>query len=257
MEDIRIEIAERLSMATCRQLVEVQRSAWQLADLDILPAWKLFVTPTIGSHIIVAYAGNTAVAFGLFSHAHDPQQPAQPYLYLDMLGVSRPYQGQQLGFQIMQKAQALARAQHYAYIAWTYDPLEGANANLYIKKLGAVATKYYEDYYGPLTGERHTGTATDRFWTVLQPHAAPTILAPQIIITESMYDAADALIQKATGPIGIAIPKDCIAIRDHNPARAHHIRLATRRIFQHLFAQRYTMQGFVSEPTQGVYVAVQ
>ncbi|MEW6114830.1 MAG: GNAT family N-acetyltransferase, partial [Thermodesulfobacteriota bacterium] len=234
--NIRIEIPDRLNMTTCHQLVDIQRSAWGMSDLDILPPWKLFVAPQIGSKVIVTYEGDRAIAYALLSLAGDRSISEQHYLYLDMIGVHQSYQSHNLGFRIMQEAQALARSECYAYIAWTYDPLEGANASLYLKKLGAIATKYYDNYYGELSGERHRGTATDRFWTILYPNAEPKMYKPSQIISEADYNSYEMFQKKAVDLIGIEIPRDFIAIRDREPERANRIRLATRRIFQHLFA---------------------
>lgn len=253
--DIRIEIPDRLDMTTCHQLIEVQRSAWGMSDLDILPPWKLFVTPQIGSKVIVAYEGDRAIGHALLSLAQNQSDIADKYLYLDMIGVHQSYQSHNLGFRIMQEAQALARSECYAYIAWTYDPLEGANANLYLKKLGAMATKYYKNYYGELSGERHKGTATDRFWTILYPKAESNMDKPSQIISEADYNSYEMLQEKAFDLIGIEIPRDFIAIRDREPERANRIRLSTRRIFQHLFANGYIVNGFQTDESRSYYIA--
>lgn len=253
--NIRIEIPDHLTMSICNELVEIQRSAWGMSDLDIIPPWKLFITPQIGNHIIVAYDQDKAVAFGLFSLAQGSTNPSLRWLYLDMIGVSHKYQSHNLGFQIMKRAQGLVKNCGYTHIAWTYDPLEGANANLYIKKLGAIATKYYEDYYGPLTGTRHKGTATDRFWTMLPLNVSLHVVQPQCVVTEQQFDSFENILEKPNTSIGIEVPKNFVEIRDSEPDRAQRIRLATRKIFQSLFTQGYVVNGFQSQGDKNCYIA--
>ena len=47
-------------------------------------------------------------------------------------------------------------------IAWTYDPLQAANAHLNFAKLGAVAREYHLDAYPGSSSSLHAGTPTDR-----------------------------------------------------------------------------------------------
>jgi len=66
-------------------------------------------------------------------------------------------------------AEALKRAQrkqvlkqNLPLITWTFDPLEGPNANLNLHKLRAVSRCYWRNVYGDDFGQLNAGLPTDR-----------------------------------------------------------------------------------------------
>lgn len=201
-----IEIPNHVSMGLCKKLAEIQKKVWGWKDIDSLPPWKLFVTPKIGGILIIAYHKETPIAFGFFTRAIEKDTKRQ-YLYLDMLGVLPKYQNHKLGEKILRKAQTLAKMEGLSGIQWTYDPLEGANGNLYIRKLGAVVSEYYEDYYGSLSGKQHKGSATDRFWAELRSDALPSEFPnAEMTITQQRYQDYDKSIKCLPGIIAVEIP---------------------------------------------------
>ena len=57
-------------------------------------------------------------------------------------------------------------------ITWTYDPLEGPNAHLNLRKLRAISRTYWRDVYGSNLGALNAGLPTDRLvveWWVQGP----------------------------------------------------------------------------------------
>lgn len=224
--------------------------------MDILPPWKLFVTPQIGGILVIAYDGDMPVAFGSLTRAIEKGLKT-PYLYLDMLGVLPKYQGHKLGEEILKKTQAYAKKEELSNIKWTYDPLEGANGNLYIRKLGATVSQYYEDYYGRLSG-KHAGSATDRFWTELKNDASSSdeYANAEVVVTQQTYKDYDEVIKNLPNTIAVEIPNDFNAIKVSNPKKAELIRLSTRHIFKDLFAKNYQIRGFERKKNKNYYVAV-
>lgn len=157
----------------------------------------------------------------------------------------------------MRKAQTFAKAEGLSSIQWTYDPLEGANGNLYIRKLGAVVSEYYEDYYGPLSGKRHKGSSTDRFWTELRSDALPSETPnAEMIITQQGYQDYDKSIKCLPGIIAVEIPDDFNTLKAKDPAKAERIRIATRHIFKDLFAKGYQIRWFQPEENTSYYIAI-
>jgi predicted GNAT superfamily acetyltransferase len=59
-----------------------------------------------------------------------------------------------------QRDEAMARG--VALITWTFDPLQARNANLNLRRLGAVAAEFVPDFYGRTTASLHHGMPTDR-----------------------------------------------------------------------------------------------
>lgn len=253
--NIEIKIVAEPTMALCSELSEMQKAVWEMSDLDTIPPWRLFIAPKVGSHLIVAFEGEKPVAHGVFTHAVEKGK-AQPYLYLDLVGVLAAYRNQKLGERIIEKSRELARNNGYASIQWTYDPLESANANLYIRKLGAQAVAYYPDYYGELSGKRHQGSASDRFLAVMGLQAKPYQHTPaQLVIELDSYEKYDAVMKATPQSLAIEVPLDMPLIVKSDPERGQEIRLATRRIFQDLLRRKYKIRGFHRDGGRNYYVA--
>lgn len=219
-DQFKMTILQDPSIELCQKLSQMQKKVWGLGDHDVLPPWKLYITPRIGGIIIAAFQNNEPIAQAVFTHAQDPNR-TQPYLYLDLIGVLQEYQSQGLGEKILWHAMEITKQRNYSSIQWTYDPLEGANANLYIRKLGAKAAKYYPDYYGELTGEKHRGTATDRFFAVLNVEAKPVQQTDaDVTIALDHYDAFESMLAQNPIIISIEIPTDFQQIVKSDPEKA-------------------------------------
>ena len=226
-----------------------------MSDLERLPPWQLFITPKIGGLIIVAFDGEAPVAHAVYIHAHDHLN-AEPYLYLEMIGVLPDYQGQQIGERIILKSKEFAKSNGYTSVQWTYDPLEGANANLYIRKLGATIIKFYPNFYGQLTGNRHRGSVTDRFLAKLEPDSQPRIHEKmELKLTQQTYRQYENLIGDNPKTIGIEISKDFRWFLSNNPKEAHNMRIFTGQIFEAILNRGYCINGFIRESESNYYIA--
>src|SRR5689334_2092134 len=69
-------------------------------------------------------------------------------------------------------------------MTWTFDPMQAVNAHLNLRRLGGVATHFYEDFYGRTSSALHHGLPTDRLlvrWQLDAPRVverAAAALAP-------------------------------------------------------------------------------
>ncbi len=242
------------SMELCSQLSVMQKTIWRMLDIDVIPAWKLLVTPKTGGKIIVAYDNEKPIAHGVFTHARNTNN--ESFLYLDLIGVLPEYQGKGIGENILQRAKEMAKKEGYSSIEWTYDPLESANGNLYIRKLRAVVKKYYPNYYGSLSGERHQGSVTDRFWTYLSLDRESEVYAfPDTVIYIRDYHLYKDLLIHNPDRVAIEIPMSFREIVAQNPEQARKIRYNTREIFMALLDQEYLLNGFHKEEQQTYYIA--
>lgn len=251
----RIEIPNNVEMSLCEKLVKLQKDIWQLEDKDLLPSWKLFVTPKIGNILMVGFKSKKPVALAIFTMALD-KASNEPYLYLDMIGVSPKDERRGLAFKMIKKAQIIARKRKLKSIRWTYDPLRANNANLYINKLGATVDKYYKDYYKNLSGINY-GVPIDRFWAVLPTKARGEIdVTPTTFISINDRHKLSAVINKKPHSIAIEIPDSIVEIKRKSVKKAISVRLASRTIFQTLFSKDYTIKGFYRKNGRNFYVAV-
>lgn len=250
----RIEIPNDVRMSLCERLVKLQKDIWQLSDRDVLPPWKLFITPKIGNILMIGFKSKKPVALAVFTMALD-KASNEPYLYLDMIGVSPKHEGCGLAFNMLKRAKAIARKRNLKSIRWTYDPLMANNANLYIKKLGATVNKYYEDYYTNLSGI-NSGIPIDRLWAVLPTKSRrKTSKAPSITISINDYPKTSILIKPMTRSIAIEIPDNIVDIKRRSVKNAINVRLASRKTFQTLFSRGYIINGFCRKNGRNFYIA--
>lgn len=152
------------------KLIEgLQRSVWGMQDIDVVSSWTLVVLAKIGGQIMIAKSAEEAIGFSVSYLAQD-RATKETYLHLDLVGVSRQYQGKSIGELIMHGARQDALSRGIKRIEWTYDPMEAANASLYLRKLGATVEAFIENAYGAMDAGLLQGLPTHRFlvrWNLL------------------------------------------------------------------------------------------
>jgi predicted GNAT superfamily acetyltransferase len=157
-EDVRIRrAATRADYDSC---VLLQRAVWGLSDLEITSAIQLIATIHAGGLLHVAESAE-GQAVG-FAYAFPAARNGACHLHSDMLAVVPEYQQRGVGVRLKwaQREDALQRG--IDLITWTYDPLQARNAHLNLRRLGAEATEFLENFYGITTSALHHGLPTDR-----------------------------------------------------------------------------------------------
>ena len=157
-DDVLIRLARnRADFDAC---VEVQRAVWQLSDLEITSALQMIATTHAGALVHLAERAGGAIVG--FAHAFPALRGGVPHLHSDMLAVLPAEQKLGVGVRLKwaQREEALARG--VTLITWTYDPMQAHNANLNLRRLGAIATEFHADFYGITTSSLHHGLPTDR-----------------------------------------------------------------------------------------------
>jgi predicted GNAT superfamily acetyltransferase len=157
-DDITIRLArERADFDAC---VLLQRAVWGLQDLEITSAIQLIATIHAGGLVHLAEAPDGR-AIG-FAYAFPAVRDGVPHLHSDLLGVLPEYQKRGVGVRLKwaQRQEALARG--LTFITWTFDPMQARNANLNLRRLGAAATEFLENFYGVTSASLHHGLPTDR-----------------------------------------------------------------------------------------------
>jgi predicted GNAT superfamily acetyltransferase len=260
------------------QCEEVQRRAWGMDNLSIVPAHVLIPAQQSGGLVLGAFNEKEKMVGFLFGFlgTRDPipagQTVAQRLKHCShMMGVVPEYQSQGVGY-LLKLAQAEhVRSQRLELVTWTYDPLESANANLNLCKLGVICNTYVPDYYGDLRDARNLGLPTDRFhveWWVSSRRVVarlsgqdqrPTLsevldggahLVNQVHIDRKGIPHPTAHDLGATdAALLVEIPARFQSLKAADPALAMEWRLGTRELFTHYFEVGYTVSEFFSEIT--------
>lgn len=158
VEELRIRRArERADFDAC---VLLQRAVWGLADVEIASAIQLIATTHAGGlvHLAETEAGQSVG----FAYAFPALRGGVPHLHSDMLAVLPEWQKKGVGLRLKRTQREDALARGITLITWTYDPLQARNAHLNLRRLGAVATEFLENFYGVTTSSLHHGLPTDR-----------------------------------------------------------------------------------------------
>jgi predicted GNAT superfamily acetyltransferase len=168
MSEVRIRRArDRADFDAC---VQLQREVWRLADVEITSAIQLIATTWAGGVVHLAETSDgTAVGF---AYAFPALRGGSAHLHSDMVAVRPEHRKHGLGLRLKWAQRTDALEAGVTHITWTYDPLQALNANLNLRRLGAVGAEFVENFYGVTTSELHHGLPTDRLlvrWDLASP----------------------------------------------------------------------------------------
>lgn len=157
-DDIRIRLAE--SRADYEACVQLQRAVWGLDDVELTSAIQFIATTFAGAlvHLAETPEGNVVG----FAYAFPALRHGQVHYHSDLLAVLPDHQARGLGVRLKwaQRDEVLRRG--VQRVTWTYDPMQARNANLNLRRLGARALEFVEDFYGITSSALHHGLPTDR-----------------------------------------------------------------------------------------------
>jgi len=147
------------SLEELEKIVDLQKKIWDIPYRHCVPSNYLLVARHTGGFVLGAYTDGKLVGFCLTVPAFDKDTP---YHHLHMIGICPGYRGLNIGFSILKEHYAMSKSLGVKKVTWSYDPLESMNANLYIRKIGAVVeTPYKLNEYGlGIDGKK---IPTDRF----------------------------------------------------------------------------------------------
>jgi predicted GNAT superfamily acetyltransferase len=160
---------------------ELQRAVWKTDDLDIVSAVEMIAAVFSGGMCHLAEtAGGRAVGFAF---AFPALRGRAAHFHSDMVGVLPEFQGQGLGVRLkwQQREDALARGINL--ITWTFDPMQARNAQLNLRRLGAMASEFLPNFYGVTSSALHHGLPTDRLlvkWDLNSPRVRDRALGGDV-----------------------------------------------------------------------------
>ncbi len=252
--------------AELRACQDVQRRTWGITeDGYVVPVATLAAASAYGGLVLGAFDGDRLVGF---SFAFRGVLDGMPILYSQLTGVLPEAQGGGTGRRIKQWQRTWARAQGLSLVAWAFDPLQAMNAHYNLVALGAVATHYHPNFYGPREDALNPGLPTDRLlcvWSTTDPLLAKpdprdgeTTFAVRSWHMHgggpgvSVSPAAD--IWAKARYIGIEIPRDLKSVHPHGPKLLEDWQAAVRLAFIEGFAAGYRAMTFRRSDERAYYI---
>ncbi len=152
-----IVIRPLLALDDMRAMVVLQNAFWGEEAESIVPAHMLFSLANHGGHVLAAFDDDKPVGMLVGFIGTDSGETERPALAnLQMVSkrmvVLPQYRSGGIGFRLKQAQRGLAVKQGIRLVTWTFDPVMALNAHLNLRKLGAIGTRYYQDYYGSVEG---------------------------------------------------------------------------------------------------------
>jgi predicted GNAT superfamily acetyltransferase len=236
-----ISIRKLTTHAEFVEAVELQRTIWGFADIDLLPVRLFVVASKVGGHSFGAFDGNRMVAFCLAIPGLKPG--GRSYLHSHMLGVLEGYRDLGLGrrLKLIQREDAIASG--IELMEWTFDPLELKNAFFNIERLGAVIRRFVFNQYGTTSSSLHGGLPTDR------------CIAEWYVASDRVARTLDGTRPPVTDPAArIAIPNNIGEIKASEPAKARSIQAAVSQQFDENLSKGLAVTGFERSATHGTYL---
>ncbi|MCI0398325.1 MAG: hypothetical protein L0322_25795, partial [Chloroflexi bacterium] len=207
-----IEIRPVSNVTDCEQIEEVQRLAWRMDDIEIIPSRLLHALEHNGACLLGAYDGEKIVgfAFGVLGTRPGPAAD-QLQMYSAITGVLPEYQVSGVGHQLKLAQREVALRLGLELITWTYDPLESRNAHFNVNKLGVTCQRYIRHFHGDMSGI-NAGLTTDRFhvdWWIASDRvrARVSALTPSLTLASLLAGGA-VLVNEAGRHAGLPIPPE-------------------------------------------------
>lgn len=174
---------------------ELQKEAWGIPDLDVVPLTQLMAAKEAGGVLIGAFDGETLVGFVYGFPSFELGELAH---HSHMLAVKTAYRNYDLGRRLKLAQREHVIAQGIELISWTFDPLQSLNAHFNFGKLGVWADRYFVNFYGEDAPSFLHQTGTDRLWVSWlvsservkerlsgSSYSAPSSLGPSLVQAEA------------------------------------------------------------------------
>lgn len=237
-----IEIRKLTTHPEFVEAVELQKTIWGFAEVDLLPVRLFVVASKIGGHSFGAFDGDRMVAFCLAIPGVKPG--GIHFLHSHMLGVLDGYRDLGLGRRLKFAQREDALEQGIKLIEWTFDPLELKNAFFNIERLGATVRRFVFNQYGTTTSPLQAGLPTDRCiaeWYIASDRV-------RSILGEGGH------YQRPVATERVAIPIKIAEWKKTDPVKAREIQKETSDALDRHLAHGLAVIGFERSPEYGTYL---
>ena len=267
---VNLIIREPKSVEEFEKIEEIQKSAWGMKDIDVVPHRIIIAIHKAGGNVYLAFLNDEPVGFVL---GFIGLKNGKLFLHSHQLGVKREYWGKGIGYQLKLKQREFALSNGINLVRWTFDPLLSRNAHLNFYKLGVINNTYLINVYGEMRDALNYGMPSDRFyveWWVdskrvvdringIKPPKAEKLLSDGVkLINDVTFEENNVPIM---GEIKLnlrdkllllEIPYDFESVKKISLKKALDWRLKSRKIFQTYFNRGYVAVDFLSEEIDGL-----
>ena len=252
----KLEIREPSNADEFKVIEEIQKDAWGMNDIDVVPYRIIIAIHEAGGCVLIAYMQNEAIGFvlGFLGMGND----GKVYLHSHQLGVKRRYWGQGIGSLLKLKQREWAINRGINLIRWTFDPLLARNAHLNFSKLGVINNTYHVNLYGVMRDKLNYGMESDRFyveWWINSNHVKRKIekneritfhfrdymdnIANTVEFETGIPVIKDVNLELTDKLVIVEIPTNIEEVKKRDLSIAIDWRLKTREIFQNYFKKGY------------------
>jgi len=159
-DEIKATIGPFRNLADYKACEDIQREAWHMQDIDVVPVPLLLAANRTGGILLGAFnslgdmVGFVFSMLGTFNN--------KPIHHSYMLAVRMAYRNFDVAFKlkIAQRKEALKRK--ISLITASFDPMQPLDAYFALGKLGEYAKTYEENFCGETTSLMDRGLPTDR-----------------------------------------------------------------------------------------------
>jgi predicted GNAT superfamily acetyltransferase len=280
-------IAGHQGLLECERL---QREIWGFAEQAVVPDHLLLTAIEGGGCLLGAYDGERLIGFVFSLIGLQGGKLKHCSLMAGVLPQAR-YQG--VGYRLKLAQREFALKQGIGLITWTFDPLQSANAHFNFKKLGVLARRYEENYYGDMRDQLNRGLESDRLlveWWLTSPRVEAKLAGqyPLPSVESLLSQGAEMINRTETERVPLTlhsrgqgegaqreegflvnldyrldlkrakllleIPTNTPEMRARAPDLARRWRAETRAIFGHYLSQGYLVSEFIMEAGRGFYL---
>ncbi|HEC33658.1 MAG TPA: hypothetical protein ENI37_02955 [Chloroflexi bacterium] len=197
-----------------RAVERLQRQAWALEDVEIVPHHLLLTVQKNGGLVLGAFEslpeeeGERLVGFVFGFVGLLPGGKVKHCSH--MAGVAPACQNRNIGYRLKLAQRQRVLAQGIDLITWTFDPLESRNARLNFHKLGAICNIYLRNLYGDMRDGLNVGLPSDRFqvdWLIASDHVASRLRDGWVGLSLSALQADGVPILNRPLPGGHSAPR--------------------------------------------------
>ncbi|MCC5947578.1 MAG: hypothetical protein JJT89_03900 [Nitriliruptoraceae bacterium] len=144
---------------------------WERSSGTVMSPEALTALAHAGGQVTIARRGERIVGATAAFLGRD-EDTGTTFLHSHVTGVPSEHAGTGVGRALKWAQRRWCLDRDIAEVRWTFDPLVRRNAVLNLVLLGAQATRYDLDVYGPMDDARNAGLPTDRLvavWTLGAP----------------------------------------------------------------------------------------
>ena len=237
------EIRELKTQAEINKCIDLQAEIWGLDELGCMSPITLKALSSEEPKMAINLGGflnGQLIAFQISLPTIEPST-----IYVHMLGIVSKYRNLNIGTFMLNHLFNTLKQWNIKKAMWTYEPLEGRNANNYLNKSGARVIKYMPDYY-QVVDEMSGGMPIDRFLVEVRLDddfynqkngERKQALSFEEALSEIPIASADLL--PDTDKVLIEIPADLQKLKNASLEKALKVRLDTRQLFTEYINNRH------------------